>query len=160
MDLVRVQSPTLSPNGGGWMKKIRFHRADDHPLGTSVARLSLIGRTSGRRDGRRREGPHQGGFSLELLPFWKIREVFFCLPHNFHLCFRVQVCLPPVAGSALEPASLIPTKGLSPLVKSSRMRRTPFGTPRRGCCPASRLHAPVSLAVSAVSSRILVNNAG
>ena len=32
--------------------------------------------TADRGDGRRREGPHQGGFSLELLPFWKSREVF------------------------------------------------------------------------------------
>jgi len=48
MDLVKDQVPTLSPNGGGWMKKILVHLADDHPLGTSVARLSLIGRTSGR----------------------------------------------------------------------------------------------------------------
>jgi hypothetical protein len=97
----------------GWMKKIRFLLADDYPLGTSVARRSRIGRRSGRAGGRRREGPHQGGFSLELLPFWKNREVFFCLPHNFHLCFKDHVCLPPVAGSAPEPASLIPTKGLS-----------------------------------------------
>ena len=58
------------------MKKTLVHLADDHPLGTSVARLSLIGRTSGRGDGRRREGPHQGGLSLELPPFWKSREVF------------------------------------------------------------------------------------
>ena len=48
MDLVKEQSPTLSPNGGGWMKKMQFLLPDDHPLGTSVARLSLIGRTSGR----------------------------------------------------------------------------------------------------------------
>ena len=47
MDLVKEQSSTLSPNGGGWMKKIQFFLPDDHPLGTSVARLSLIGRTSG-----------------------------------------------------------------------------------------------------------------
>ena len=38
--------------------------------------------------GRRLEGSHHGGFSLEFLPVWKSREVFFCLPHNFHLCFR------------------------------------------------------------------------
>jgi len=88
MDLVRVQSPTLSPNGGGWMKKIRLLLADDHPLGTSVARLSLIGRTSGRGGRSQTGGPSQGGFSLEFLPVWKSREVFFCLPHNFHLCFR------------------------------------------------------------------------
>jgi len=112
------------------MKTIRLLLADDHPPGTSVARPSLIGRTSGREDGRRWEGPRQGGFSLELLPFWKSRKVFSCLPHNFHFCFRIQAGLPRVAGSVPEPASP-PTRRLSPLVKSSRRRRTPFGTPRR-----------------------------
>jgi len=58
------------------MKKILVHLADDHPLGTSVARLSLIGRTSGDEAGRRREEPHHGGFSLGFLPFWKSPEVF------------------------------------------------------------------------------------
>jgi len=48
MELVKYQASTLSPNGGGWMKKILVHLADNHPLGTSVACLSLIGRTSGR----------------------------------------------------------------------------------------------------------------
>ena len=38
------------------MKKILVHLADDQPLDTSVARLSLIGRTSGRGTGRRQEG--------------------------------------------------------------------------------------------------------
>ena len=28
------------------------------------------------------------GFHQKLLPVWKGREVFFCLPHNFHLCVR------------------------------------------------------------------------
>jgi hypothetical protein len=143
----------------GWMKKTRFLLADDHPLGPSVARLSLIGRTSGRGGGSRREGPHQGGFSLELLPVWKSRKVFSCPPHNFHLCLRVQAGLPRVAGSAPEPASLTSRRGLSPLLESSRRGRAPFGTPRRGCCHASRLRTLVSLAVSTVSSRTLVNNA-
>ncbi len=60
-----VQSPTLSTTG-----------VDDEEETADCA------------DGRRREGPHQGGYFLEFLPFWKSREVFFCLPHNFHLCFR------------------------------------------------------------------------
>ena len=63
----------------------------------------------------------------------------------------LQVCLPPVAGSALEPASPTPTRAPSPLVESPRRGRTPFGTPMRGNAPASRLRAPVSLDVSAVS---------
>jgi len=58
------------------MKKILVHLADDHPLGTSVARLSLIGQTSDRGNGRRREGRHHGGFSLGFLPVWKSPEAF------------------------------------------------------------------------------------
>jgi len=58
------------------MKKILVHLADDHPLGPPVARLSLIGRTSGRGDGRRRKGPLHRGFSLGFLPFWKSPEAF------------------------------------------------------------------------------------
>jgi hypothetical protein len=38
------------------MKKLLVHLADDQPLDNSVARLSLIGRTSDRGTGRRREG--------------------------------------------------------------------------------------------------------
>jgi len=76
MDLVKDQVPTISPDGGGWMKKILVHLADDHPLGTSVARLSLIGQTSDLGNGRRREGRHHGGFSLGFLPVWKSREVY------------------------------------------------------------------------------------
>ena len=37
--------------------------------------------------GRRGEGPHQGGFSLNLYPSKK-SERFVCLPHNFHLSVR------------------------------------------------------------------------
>src|SRR5713226_5749091 len=54
-------------------------------------------------------------------------------PQSVNILF--QVCLPPVAGSALEPASPTPTKGASPLVESPRRGRTPFGTPRRGVAP-------------------------
>jgi hypothetical protein len=57
------------------MKKTLVHLADDHPLGTSVARLPLIGRTSGLEAGRSQEGPHHGGFSLGFLPVWKSPEV-------------------------------------------------------------------------------------
>ena len=65
------------------------------------------------------------------------------------LAGNTQVCIPPVAGSALEPALPTPTGGAAP---SSKLPG--------GLCPASQLRAPVSLAVSAVSSRTLVNNAG
>jgi len=58
------------------MKRILVHLADDHPLGTSVSRLSLIGRTSGREAGRSQEGPHHGGFSLGFLPVWESPEGF------------------------------------------------------------------------------------
>jgi len=58
------------------MKKIRLLLADDHPLVLQWLACLLFGRTSGG-DGCRQEGPPQGGFSLELLSFWKIREVFF-----------------------------------------------------------------------------------
>ena len=54
--MARVQASTDSPNGDGWIKKILVHLVDDQPLDTSVARLSLIGRTSVRGTGRRREG--------------------------------------------------------------------------------------------------------
>jgi len=39
---------------------------------------------------------------------------------------------PSVAGSGLKPPSPAPTKGASPLVRSPRRGRTPFGTPGRG----------------------------
>jgi hypothetical protein len=54
--VARVQVSICSPDGGGSMKNILVHLADDQPLDTSVARLSLIGRTSGRGTGRRQEG--------------------------------------------------------------------------------------------------------
>ncbi len=39
---------------------------------------------------------------------------------------------PSVAGSGLNPPSPAPTKGASPLVRTPRKGRTPFGTPGRG----------------------------
>ena len=56
-----------------------------------------------------------------------------------------QVCLPPVVGSALKPASPTSTSGASPLVESPRKEHTPFRTPRRsvasprGCAHPSRV---------------------
>jgi hypothetical protein len=41
-----------------------------------------------------------------------------------------------------------------------RARRSVGHQPVQGCLPSSRLHAPVSQGVSAVSSRTLMNNAG
>ena len=58
-----------------------------------------------------------------------------------------QVCLPPVAGSALEPASPTPIKGASPLLESPRRGAHPLRNSQAGLLPASRLRAPVSLAV-------------
>src|SRR5438552_18514791 len=54
--------------------------------------------------------------------------------------------LPPVAHSALKPASWSPTKGASPLVRSPRRGHTPFVNPQAGCPRlAAERRVPIAL---------------
>ena len=59
------------------MTTIRLLLTGDHLLGASMAAcLSRIGQASGPGGGHRQEGLDQGGCVPELLPVWKVREVF------------------------------------------------------------------------------------
>jgi hypothetical protein len=70
-----------------------------------------------------------------------------------------QVCLPPVAGSALEPRLAHSYKGASPLVKSHEGAH-PLRNSQAGQHPASRLRASVSRGDCVISRQTVINNAG
>ena len=70
-----------------------------------------------------------------------------------------QVCLPPVAGSALKPASPTPPRGPAPL-ENPHEGGTPYSEFPDGEDPASRLRAPVSDGYGTISRRTVMKNVG
>ncbi|MEO7861823.1 MAG: hypothetical protein ABIU05_15590 [Nitrospirales bacterium] len=70
-----------------------------------------------------------------------------------------QVCLPPVAGSALKPVSPTPPRGLAPLENPHEGGTPPSELPD-GEDPASRLRAPVSHGYGTISRRTVMKNVG